>query len=239
MDYEVKLDSFEGPLDLLLHLIKKNEVDIVDIPISLITQQYLESIDMMHMLDLDVAGEFILMAATLMHIKSKMLLPPDETEEGEEEEGDPREELVRRLLEYRKYKEAARELDGKERLGRDSFLRGFFEDMEDDGEEEIPEIGLFDLVEALKEVLKEVSRARVHEVYLEPLSVQEKMLLLRKRLQREGTVTFRALFENDATRGDVIATFLGLLELIKEKTVSVFQGETFGVIRIMAKETLH
>jgi segregation and condensation protein A len=130
-------------------------------------------------------------------------------------------------------------LDGKERLGRDSFLRGFFEDMEDDGEEEIPEIGLFDLVEALKEVLKEVSRTRVHEVYLEPLSVQEKMLLLRKRLQKEGTVTFRALFENDATRGDVIATFLGLLELIKEKTVSVFQGETFGVIRIMAKETLH
>jgi segregation and condensation protein A len=239
MDYEVKLDSFEGPLDLLLHLIKKNEVDIVDIPISLITQQYLESIEMMQMLDLDVAGEFILMAATLMHIKSKMLLPPDETEEGEEDEGDPREELVRRLLEYRKYKEAARELDAKERLGRDSFLRGFFEDMEDDGEEEIPEIGLFDLVEALKEVLKEVSKARVHEVHLEPLSVQEKMLLLRERLQKEGTVTFRALFKNDATRGDVIATFLGLLELVKEKTVSVFQGETFGVIRIMAKETLH
>ncbi|MBE9536596.1 MAG: segregation/condensation protein A [Proteobacteria bacterium] len=240
MDYEVKLDSFEGPLDLLLHLIKKHEVDIIDIPISMITQQYLESIEMMQMLDLDIAGEFILMAATLMHIKSKMLLPPGETEEGDEDEGDPREELVRRLLEYRKYKEAAQELDGKERLGRDSFLRGFFEDMEDNDEDEaIPEIGLFDLVEALKEVLKTVSEARMHEVHLEPLSVQEKMLLLCERLQRDGSVTFQALFEKDASRADVIATFLGLLELIKEKTVKAFQGETFGVIRIMANETLH
>lgn len=239
MDYEVKLDSFEGPLDLLLHLIKKNEVDITDIPISLITEQYLDSIDMMQMLDLDVAGEFILMAATLMHIKSKLLLPPDEVEDGEEDEGDPREELVRRLLEYRKYKEAAQNLEGKDRLDRDSFLRGFFEDMEDDDEEAIPDIGLFDLVEALKEVLKAVSEARVHEVHLEPLSVKEKMTLVRERLKKEGSVTFQSLFEKDATRGDVIATFLGLLELIKEKTVKAFQGETFGIIRIMAKETLH
>ncbi len=239
MDYEVKLDSFEGPLDLLLHLIKKHEVDIIDIPISLITEQYLESIEMMQMLDLDVAGEFILMAATLMHIKSKMLLPPDETEEGEEEEGDPREELVRRLLEYRKYKEAAQELDGKERLDRDSFLRGFFEDMDGEEDDAIPDIGLFDLVEALKEVLKTVSEARVHEVHLEPLSVQEKMVLLCERLQQEGSVTFQALFKKDASRADVIATFLGLLELIKEKTVKAIQGETFGVIRIMANETLH
>ncbi len=239
MDYEVKLDSFEGPLDLLLHLIKKHEVDIIDIPISLITEQYLESIEMMQMLDLDVAGEFILMAATLMHIKSKMLLPPDETEEGEEEEGDPREDLVRRLLEYRKYKEAAQDLDGKERLDRDSFLRGFFEEMDDDEDDAIPDIGLFDLVEALKEVLKTVSEARVHEVHLEPLSVQEKMVLLRERLQKDGSVTFQALFNKDASRADVIATFLGLLELIKEKTVKAIQGETFGVIRIMANETLH
>ena len=125
MDYQVKLDSFEGPLDLLLHLIKKNEVDITDIPVAIITEQYLEQIEMMKQLNLDLAGEFLLMAATLIHIKSKMLLPPSEEEETDEEEGDPREELVRRLLEYKKYKEAALELSEMDQLERDSFVRGF------------------------------------------------------------------------------------------------------------------
>ena len=125
MDYKIKLDIFEGPLDLLLHLIKKNEVDIYDIPIALITGEYLESIEIIKDMTLDLAGEFLLMAATLVHIKSKMLLPPDVAETEEEEEGaDPREELVRRLLEYQRYREAARELSEKEILGRDVFSRG-------------------------------------------------------------------------------------------------------------------
>ena len=240
MEYEVKLDAFEGPLDLLLHLIKKHEVDILDIPIALITQQFLESIEMMKLMDLDVAGEFILMAATLMHIKSKLLLPPDEVEEGEEEEEDPRAELVRRLLEYKKYKEAAHQLGDRDLLERENFLRGFFEEIE--GEEEdasFAEVGLFDLVEAFKEVLKTISSLTPHQISLEKVSVKEKMDVMLERVKKDGSITFHSLFERDTSRADMVATFLALLELIKMRTIRAFQGENFGTIRVMTNETLH
>lgn len=241
MDYQVRLDNFEGPLDLLLHLIKEHEVDIWDIPVALITRQYLEYIEMMKMLNLDVAGEFLLMAATLMHIKSKMLLPQAEDEEGEEEEGDPREELVRRLLEYKKYKEASQELGERDMLEREQFLRGFIEEVEIDQEEEetYSDVTLFDLLEALRDILQNVSIPESHEVDLEKISVKEKEEMIVDRLRREGHMTFQSLFSGDATRGDVVATFLALLELMKTKTVRAFQGENFGTIRIVFSETIH
>lgn len=242
MDYQVRLDSFEGPLDLLLHLIKKHEIDIMNIPIALITEQYLQYIEMMKLLNLDLAGEYILMTATLMHIKSKMLLPPTEDEESEEEEGDPREELVRRLLEYKKYKEASQELDEMDRLERDNFLKGYFEDLEaEEAEEEnaCHEVSLFDLLEALNDVLKSVRTFKSHEVELEKISVKEKMDGILESLKREGHITFHSLFDNSSTKGDMVATFLALLELIKSRAIRAFQGETFGTIRITAAGTLH
>ena len=242
MDYQIRLESFEGPLDLLLHLIKKHEIDIMDIPIALITEQYLHYIEMMQILNLDLAGEYILMTATLMHIKSKMLLPTPDDEESDEEEGDPREELVRRLLEYKKYKEAAHQLEGMDMLERENFLRGFVEEIEGEEPEEAEvfhEVTLFDLMSALQEVLKEVRIFKAHEVHMERISVKEKMTIILDRLAKERHTTFQALFEGDSTKGEVVATFLALLELMRTRAIRAFQGENFGVIRITATETVH
>ncbi len=243
MNYQVVLDSFEGPLDLLLHLIKKHELDIMDIPVALVTEQYLKHIDVMKTLNLDVAGEYILMAATLMHIKSKMLLPPSEEEETEEDGGDPREELVKRLLEYKKYKEASEELLSMDMLDRENFLKGFTEDLEDlnsgvDSEEEAShDVTLFDLMEVLSDLLKEAKTFNPHEVNREKVSVKEKIDIITQRITVEGSLTFRSLFDKASSKNDIIATFLALLELVKMKKVRAFQGETFGVIRISSTET--
>ncbi|MBE9502564.1 MAG: segregation/condensation protein A [Proteobacteria bacterium] len=240
MDYEVKLDGFEGPLDLLLHLIKKHELDIMNIPIALITRQYVDSIELMKTMNLDIAGEFLLMAATLMHIKSKMLLPPEEVEEGEEEELDPREELVRRLLEYKKYKDAGSQLGERDILDRDLFSKGFSEEYDDENDDLVyPEVGLFDLLDALQEVLKSVTPSIAHAVNMERISIKEKTEIILNRLKEERNMTFQSLFDNDSTRGEIVASFLALLELIKMRTVNVFQGENFGVIRITSKDLLH
>lgn len=242
MDYQVRLDSFEGPLDLLLHLIKKHEIDIMNIPIALITEQYLQYIEMMKLLNLDLAGEYILMTATLMHIKSKMLLPPADDEESEEDEEDPREELIRRLLEYKKYKEASQDLEAMDILDRDNFLKGYVEEAETDQEEDedaCHDVSLFDLLEALNDVLKSVRTFKSHEVELEKISVKEKMDSIIENLKKEGNITFQSLFNNASTKGDMVATFLALLELIKSKAVRAFQGETFGIIRITSSGTLH
>jgi len=240
MDYQVVLDSFEGPLDLLLHLIKKHELDIMDIPVSLITEQYLKHIEVMKTLNLDVAGEYILMAATLMHIKSKMLLPPSEEEETEEDGADPREELVKRLLEYKKYKEASEELLSMDMLDRENFLKGFVEDLEEmDSEAETShDVTLFDLMEALSDLLKEAKTYNPHEVNLEKVSVKEKIDMITKKISIEGSLTFRSLFDKASSKNDIIATFLALLELVKMSKVRAFQGETFGVIRISSTETV-
>lgn len=240
MNYQVVLDSFEGPLDLLLHLIKKHELDIMDIPVALVTEQYLKHIDVMKTLNLDVAGEYILMAATLMHIKSKMLLPPSEEEETEEDGGDPREELVKRLLEYKKYKEASEELLSMDMLDRENFLKGFAEDLDsgpDSEEEASHDVTLFDLMEVLSDLLKEAKTFNPHEVNREKVSVKEKIEIITQRITVEGSLTFRSLFDKASSKNDIIATFLALLELVKMKRVRAFQGETFGVIRISSSET--
>ncbi len=236
----VKLEIFEGPLDLLLHLIKKNEINIYDIPITLITQQYLEYLEMMKNLNLDVAGEFLLMAATLLHIKSKMLLPPAESaeEEGEEEAAeDPRAELVRRLLEYQKYKEAAVELAKRDLLEREVFTRKVLSDelINLPAEEVvIGELTLFDLIEALKKVLQRVSPEEFQEISLDSFSLKEKIQQIMELIWKENSISFTQLFPPEASKREIILSFLALLELLRLRLVKAYQTEAFGPIRIFS-----
>ena len=218
-------------MDLLLHLIKKNELSITDIPIATITEQYLSTLELMQGLNLDVAGEFLVMAATLIHIKSRMLLPPGENEDEEEEEGDPREELIRRLLEYQRFKEAAEELERRELLSRDVFVR------RSEAAEEAETVGfeslsLFDLLSALRHVLERFPEERIHEVTLETISVREKMSFLLDELRRRGKVIFQSLFETATSRLEVVVTFHAVLELVKIRAIRVWQEERIGPVVI-------
>jgi segregation and condensation protein A len=231
MTHKVQLEMFEGPLDLLLHLIKKNEVSITDIPIAAITEQYLATLELMEMLSLDVAGEFLVMAATLVHIKSRMLLPPDETDLEEDEEGDPRDELVRRLLDYQRFKEAAGELERRDILKRDVFVRSTEppEQVETVGFESV---SLFDLIAALRAVLDRLPKDSVHQVELETVSVREKMSQILADLHRRGKAVFQELFTGAASRMEVVVTFLAMLELVKIRAVKIWQEKTTGPIII-------
>lgn len=231
MSINVQLEVYEGPLDLLLHLIKKNEVGITDISISTITEQYLATLEMMGSLNLDVAGEFLVMAATLIHIKSRMLLPLEEGDEDEEEEGDPRDELVRRLLEYQRYKEAALELEGREVLYRDVFVRSS-ESRQKIEAGEIERVSLFDLLSAFRRVLERFPEEGVHVVKVEKISVQERMNLLLDCLRRSTRVVFQTIFEGVSSRMDIVVTFLALLELIKIRAIRATQEDRVGPIMI-------
>ena len=233
MPYNVKLQVFEGPLDLLLHLIKKNEVDIYDIPIAFITAQYLEYLDVMKTLNLDIAGEFLVMAATLMHIKSKMLLPPaeDEREEFEGEE-DPRAELVRRLIEYQRFKDTANKLMGHEILDRDVFTRGLAGESSEENEKDLNEISIIELIEAFKRVLKEEPPENFFYIAIEKMSVNDKITEIIERMKHTGNIVFQSLFTGIGDKHEAIITFLALLELIRLKVVRVIQATPFGTIRI-------
>lgn len=237
MSYKVKLEIFEGPLDLLLHLIKQNEVDIYDIPISTITAQYLEYLEMMKTLNLEVAGEFLLMAATLIHIKSKMLLPfSEEASEEEEEGGDPRQELIRRLLEYQKYKEASAQLEQMMILGRDTFTKG---QMPTEGLEEggLVNLSLFDLLEALKEVLAKAPKTITFDVTLEHITIADRINFIMELLGKEKSITFFSLFPSDSSRAMIVTTFLAMLELTRMKVIRIYQSEQDGAIRLYVPET--
>ena len=234
---KVRLETFEGPLDLLLYLIKKNEIDIYDIPISVITQQYLEYLETMKNLNLDVAGEFLLMAATLLHIKSKMLLPATMEEEGEKEEEDPRAELVRRLLEYQRFKEAAQQLVKGPLLDREVFVRSFFGDAlaEKEAEEEVSgEVTLFDLLEVMKKVLEGLPAEEFQEISMEHLNIKDKILHIMERLWEAESLAFTELYTASTSRREIVVTFLALLELLRLRMIRVYQGETFGTIRIFS-----
>jgi segregation and condensation protein A len=229
----VQVEIFEGPLDLLLHLIKKNEVNISDIPIATITEQYLATLEVMQAFNLDVAGEFLVMAATLIHIKSRMLLPLTDAEEDEEEGADPREELVRRLLEYQRFKDAADQLERREVLTRDVFVRSVAP------AEEVPapgfrEVSVFELLTALKQVLDRLPKDVVHEVMLDKITVREKMTLLLDHLRAQGKTLFESLFAEVKTRMEVVVTFLAMLELVKVRAIRIFQEEATGPIQIEA-----
>jgi segregation and condensation protein A len=236
MAYKVKLDIFEGPLDLLLYLIKKNEIDIYDIPIAIITEQYLQYLDLMKVLNLDIAGEFLVMASTLTKIKSRMLLPP--SEQAEEEEGeDPRAELIEHLLEYQKYKEAAHQLGSRELLEKDIFVREQREEQltEMDKESIVIEVNLFDLVDALRKIIERKHLSdRFMEVTVEKILVKDKIVEILQGLKEKQQIIFQSLFDELSTKYEIIVTFLAILELMRLRAVRVFQVHPYGEIRVIS-----
>ena len=228
----IKLERFEGPLDLLLHLIKRDEIDIYDIPIAHITQQYLAYLELMRALDLEVAGEFLVMAATLMRIKAKMLLPLPAVGE-EEEEGDPREMLVQRLIEYRQFKEAAGTLQIREADRRLLFERGMLPSEEEAGPLPLAQVSLFDLIDALNRVLSRAPETTVYEVRAEAYDVEETMTRLASGLAEHGTLSFADVLLRCHDRAEMMVTFVALLELIKLGQALIVQAESFGDITIL------
>jgi segregation and condensation protein A len=224
----VQLPAFEGPLDLLLHLIQQNEIEISDIPIAKITRQYLETLELMRELDLEVAGEFLVMAATLMRIKARMLLPPPIT--AEEEEEDPRQGLVRQLLEYRRFKEASRELERLEGERRLRFDRGAPAQLEDPEASELLPVSLFRLLDALKGVLARQVPAPVHTIVAEPIRLDEAIALMETRLRERSRLLFEELLEPFVSRLEKITAFLGLLEMLKAGLIEAAQEDLFGPI---------
>lgn len=231
MEYEVKLEIFEGPLDLLLHLIHKNEVDIFDIPIATITHQYLEYIDMMRSLNISVAGDFLVMASTLIHIKSKMLLPGP----SDEEEEDPRLEITRPLVEYMQLKEMAHELSEREILGRDVFSRqppSVQEQLDEEGPR--LDVSLFQLMDAFKRIMDKNQQDAELTMEMAQWSVKEKTQLILERVKTRGTLFFHELFGKDRTLPELIVTFLALLDLVSSGLIKAFQASEERPIQIKA-----
>ncbi len=236
MSYKLRLDCFEGPLDLLLYLIKKNDIDICDIPIATVTEQYLEYIEMMKLLDLEVVGDFLVMAATLMQIKSRMLLPPDPSTLEEEEE-DPRDELVRRLQEYKVFKEIAEQLKVKEFDRQQLFKRKADgeerKELVDDAKEVYFEANLFDLINAFTSALKKFKEEDVYEVQEEEYTVDQKIHDILHNLLKQPRVLLTDLFGSARHRLEVIVTFMAVLELIRLKEVRVMQKRLFSDIEVV------
>ena len=229
--HPVKVGEFEGPLDLLLHLVRAHEVDITDIPIVTITEQYNEYLEMMRELNLDIAGEYLVMAATLMHIKSRMLLPPDPVEEGEEAE-DPRADLAQQLLEYQRIKQAAENLsamDSQRNLiwTRDDVAKEF-------AGEELLVADLFDLLNSFRDLIGRLDEQSRLELKRDTVSVADKIHWLTELLERRSSIDLLALIADLPTKLDMLATFLALLELMRMRRIVAFQRKAFGEIRITA-----
>lgn len=222
-DYKVNLEVFEGPLDLLLYLIKKNDLEITDIPISMITEEYLKYLDAMNELNVNVAGDFLLMAAELMQIKSKMLLPTEGEGEDEPLEEDPRADLQRRLLEYQRYKDAAGELSKRPLLFRDEYLT-----LDPEGlpnrEEVLLDQNVYKLFEAFQGLLKKVSKDKIQEVTIDRLSVNERIFQLIEKIKVNQTIAVEALMSEEFYKYDLVITFLALLEMAKLNMIKVFQA---------------
>lgn len=233
---EVILEQFEGPLDLLLYLIRKQNLDILEINVADIVEQYLEYIDMMKAMQLEIAGEYLVMAAMLAEIKSRMLLPRN-NENGDEEEEDPRAELIRRLQEYERFKTAAENLDELPRLERDTWLP------EVDAPERIqerihPEVEMKEIMLAFAAVLRRAERFEHHEIQREQLSTRERMTDVLERLKGGSFTTFRSLFEPKEGKLGVVVTFLAILELVKESLIDIVQQDTFGTIHVKTREAI-
>lgn len=233
---EVFLEAFEGPLDLLLYLIRRQNLDILNIPIAEITRQYMEYIELMKELRLELAAEYLVMAAMLAEIKSRMLLPRPPMEEGEDQ--DPRAELIRRLQEYERYKQAAEDLDALPRVGRDVHLASV--EMGDHKMVRlVPDVKIQELLLAFKEVLQRAAMYSHHHVQLEPLSVRQRMSEVLAELQPGDFREFSTLFTPEEGRRGVIVTFLALLELLKQALIELVQAETFGAIHVRTVSTTH
>jgi segregation and condensation protein A len=235
MSYEIKLDIFEGPLDLLLYLIRKNEIDIYNIPIALITEQYLEYLDLMRSLNLDLAGEYLVLAATLIHIKSRMLLPPVEGDDEAEEAEDPRTELVQQLLEYRAFKEAALNLVDRPLLERDVFTRGAPPEEPSEAEEDeetMIEVGIFELVQAFRRIVSGLDQSEDLAIDTEKMSLTDRINEIMERLSDEKQLTFTELLGERMDRKRIVYTFLAILELMKLRMIRAYQSGPFGAIRL-------
>lgn len=233
---EVILEAFEGPLDLLLYLIKRQNLDILDIPVAQITTQYMKYVDLMKSLNLELAAEYLVMAALLGEIKSRMLLPRQS--EDEDDEHDPRAELIRRLQEYERYKKAAEDIDELPRMGRDVHLAAA-EQPKFERERVHPEVDLKEVLLALQEVLHRADMFESHQVSREKLSTRERMTQVLERLGQDRFVPFVSLFTFDEGRLGVVVTFLAILELVKESLVELVQTEPLGPIHVKARESAH
>jgi len=231
-DYKVRLEVFEGPLDLLLYLIKRDEVDIYDISLERITQQYLEFMDAFKVLDLEVAGEFVVMAANLIYLKSRSLLPVSvQPPEEEAEEEDPRWELVRQLLEYKKFKEAAQHLQKREFAQESLFAR--LPEKPELAERPLGDVTVFDLINAFNNILKRIDKKEdLREIFEERFTVSDKIELVMRLTATGVALKFGELFSGMASRTEIVVTFLALLELIRLKQLRVTQEEVFGEIEL-------
>ncbi len=230
--YQIKLeDVFEGPMDLLLHLIRKNEVDIYDIPIALITRQYIEYIDLMKMMSIDFAGDFLVMASTLAQIKSRTLLP---THGNEDEDEDPRMELTRPLIEYLQMKSVADQLAERDLLGEKTFARTYAEGefKEFAGDNQVIQVGLFELIDAFQKILKSIPEDHRIDLDADSVSVKERITEIVDQLEEKGTMTFAEFFATRVQRSEIIVTFLALLEMVKLNLIRIAQHLPSGIIRI-------
>lgn len=233
-EYKVKLEVFEGPLDLLLYLIKKDEVDIYDISIERITHQYLEFMEAFKVLDLEVAGEFVVMAANLIYIKSRTLLPVDvQPPEEEAEEDDPRWDLIRQLVEYKKFKDAAAQLSQRE-LEQSNLFSRLPESVEQAVERPLGEVSVFDLINAFNKILKRLDSKpeNLREIFEENFTVSDKIDLIMKLTSSGVPLKFTELFARAASRSEIVVTFLALLELVRLKQLQLAQPEVFGEIEL-------
>jgi segregation and condensation protein A len=235
-DYKVKLEIFEGPLDLLLYLIKRDEIDIYDISIERITRQYLEYLQAFKELNIDVAGEFVVMAANLIYLKSRSLLPADQQPPDEEaEEDDPRWDLIRQLIEYKKFKEAAAQLHARALEQERIFIRDGGSSSAVETPLRLAEVGIFQLIHAFQNVIKRVeAREDLQEIFGEHFTVSEKIEIILQRVTAGTAVRFSELFGDIVSRVEIIVTFLALLELIRLKQVRAIQRSVFDEIEIAA-----
>lgn len=232
----VQLDQFEGPLDVLLHLIRSQELDIFDIPMAIITEQYLGILEVQKQLDLEVAGDYLVMASTLMQLKSRMLLPrPEVDDEGNEI--DPRAELAARLIAYEQYRMLAEELGERPLMGRDVFVRSIFPEA-DDVERPLPEGDLDALLLAFRSVLKRVGGEVRHQIFTETMSVREQMTVVLQGL-RQGGMQLDELLRDSPGREALVTTVLAILELWRQQSITVVQNENYGAITLLPKGTLH
>jgi segregation and condensation protein A len=229
--YRVQLENiFEGPMDLLVHLIKKNELDIYDIPIAKITEQYLQYLEWMKIMNIDYAGDFIVMASTLAHIKSRMLLPASEDEADED---DPRRELVRPLLEYLQMKSAAEQLAERHILGEKTFVRSLDQkEYLDIGQETYIKVGLFELIDAFQKILEKIPGDQRIEFTADKISVKERIMQITDILEAKGSTTFEELFSKNPDKSEVIVTFLAILEMVRLALIRIVQHAQTGVMRL-------
>lgn len=231
-DYQVQLPNFEGPMDLLLYLIKKNEIDIYDIPIAFILDEYMKYVDMMKVLNLNTVGEFLVLAAHLLYIKSRMLIPSVKTEDDEIE--DPRYDLVQKLLEYEQFKSAANDLGNRESYYSEQYERANPSEGFEKKEELLLKISVFDLIKAFESILKRTSDSAVKEILISRITINDKISEIMETLEEKESVTLNSIFSGMNERIEMVVTFLALLELIRLKLVRIEQEKQFGEITIFS-----